>query len=233
MGGTVFPPCCLTWDQTMEIKPVHPKGNQSWLFNGRIDAEAPILWPPDVKNWLIGKDPDAGKDWRQEEKGMTEDEMVGWHHWLNGHEFEQALGVGDGQGSLACYSPWGPKESDTTEQLNWVFQEKLTSLGYSKVTFTNSGNMSISYMESPIRIRFHTHLHIVSITKMSRKWSLASWNCSGQKSHNLSWVVTPPGVSPRSSTSGAFLQGNSILWKEEFTTRIQATCPGIRTGLKG
>ena len=78
------------------------------------------LWPPDVKNWLIGKDPDAGKDWRWEETGMTEDEMVGWHHWLNGHEFEQSLGVGDGQGSLACYSPWDRKESDTTKWLNWT-----------------------------------------------------------------------------------------------------------------
>ena len=97
------------------------KGNQSWLFIGRTDAEmeAPVLWPPNAKNWLTGKDPDAGKDWRWEEKGMTKDEMVGWHYWLDGHEFEQALGVGDGQGSLACCSPWGRKESDTTEQLNW------------------------------------------------------------------------------------------------------------------
>ena len=95
-----------------EFKPVHPKGSQLWIFMGRIDAEAetPILWPPDGKSWLIGKDPNAGKDGRREEKGTTEDEMVGWHHWLNGHEFEQALGVGDGQGSLACCSPWGGKE---------------------------------------------------------------------------------------------------------------------------
>ena len=105
-----------------EIKPVNTKRNQSWLFFGRSDAETevPILWPPDAKNWLIWKDPDAGKDWRQEEKGTTEDEMVGWHHQLDGHEFEQALGVGDGQGSLVCCSPWGRKESDTTEQLNWI-----------------------------------------------------------------------------------------------------------------
>ena len=105
-----------------EIKPQNPKRNQSWIFTGRTDAEAetPILWPPDVKNWLIGKDPDAGKDWRQEEKGMTEDEMVGWHHRLNGYEFEQALGVRVGQGSLVCCSPWGRKESDKTEQLNWT-----------------------------------------------------------------------------------------------------------------
>ena len=103
------------------IKPVHPKGNQSWIFIGRTDTEAetPIIWRHDAKNWLIWKDPDAGKDWRQEEKGMTEDEMIGWHHQLNGHEFEQALGFGDGKGSLSCCSPQGHKELDTTEQLNW------------------------------------------------------------------------------------------------------------------
>ena len=103
------------------IQPVHPKGNQSWIFIGRTDAEAetPKLWPPVAKNWLIGKDPDAGKDWKQE-KGMTEDEVVGCHHWLDGHGFEQAPGVDDGQGSLVCCSPWGRKESDTTEQLNWI-----------------------------------------------------------------------------------------------------------------
>ena len=105
-----------------EIQAVHPNGNQSWIFIGRTDAEAeiPILWPSDGKNWLIGKDPDAGKDWRQEEKGTTEDDMFGWHHRLNEHEFEQAPGVGDGQGSLACCSPWGCKESDMTERLNWT-----------------------------------------------------------------------------------------------------------------
>ena len=111
-----------------EIQPVDPKGNQSWIFIGKTDAEAetPILWPPDAKNWLIGKDPDAGKDWRQEEKRMTKDEMVGWHHWLDGHEFEQAAGVGDGQGSLVCCSPWGHKELDATEQLNWLTEGKIT-----------------------------------------------------------------------------------------------------------
>ena len=100
LGATVFPPCCLTSDQTMEIKPVNPKANPSWIFNGRTDAESPILWPPVAKNPLIGKDPDAGKDWRQEEKGTTEDEMVGWHYWLNGHEFEQTLGDSEGKGRL-------------------------------------------------------------------------------------------------------------------------------------
>ena len=94
-----------------EIKLVNPKGNQSWIFIGRTDVEAetPILWPPDVKNWVIGKDLDAGKDWRQE-KGTTKDEMVGWHHRLNGHKFDQALGVDDGRGSLVCCNPWGHKE---------------------------------------------------------------------------------------------------------------------------
>ena len=100
-----------------EIKPVNPKWNQSWLFIGRTDAEAetPILWPPDGKNWFIGKDPNDGKDWRQEDKRMIEAEMVGWHHWLYGHDLKQAPGVGDGQGSLACYSSWCCKESDMTK----------------------------------------------------------------------------------------------------------------------
>ena len=113
-----------------EIQPVHPKGNQSWIFTGRTDteAESPILWPPKVKSWLIWKDPDAGKDWRQEEKGTTEDEMVGWHHWLNGHEFEQALGVCDGQGSLACCSPWNHKDSrhNWATEWNWFVLITIT-----------------------------------------------------------------------------------------------------------
>ena len=102
-----------------EMKPGNSKGNQSWIFNGRTDskAETPTLWPPNAKSWPTGKDPDAGKDWRQE-KGTTEDEMVGWHHWLDGREFEKAPGVGDGQGGLACCSSWGCKELDTTEKLN-------------------------------------------------------------------------------------------------------------------
>ena len=108
-----------------EIQPVHPKGDQSWVFIGRIDAKAetPILWPPNVKGWLIGKDPDAGKDPEglgQEEKGITEDEMVRWRHRLNGHGFGWTLGVGDGQGGLTCCGSWGCKESDMTERLNWT-----------------------------------------------------------------------------------------------------------------
>ena len=111
--------------ESTKIQPVHPKGNQSLIFFGRTDAEAetPILWPTDVKNWLIGKDPEAGKDWRWE-KGTTEDEMVGWYHWLDGHGFGWTLEVGDGQGSLAYCSSWGHKESDTTEWLNWTLSAK-------------------------------------------------------------------------------------------------------------
>ena len=120
-----------------EIKAVNPKGNQSWTFIGRTDAkaEAPILWPPDGKNWLIGKDPDAGKDWRQEEKGTTEDEIVGWHHRFDGHEFEQAPGVRDGQGSLACCSPRGGKHSDMTEWLNWTERQLIPYIPFTLSIF--------------------------------------------------------------------------------------------------
>ena len=113
-----------------EIKLVNPKGNQSFIggTGAEAEAQAPILGPPDMKSWLIRKDPDAGKDWRQEEKGMTEDEIVGWHYWLDGHEFEQALGDDEGWGSLACCSPWGRKESDMTE---WLNNNKILLSAYS------------------------------------------------------------------------------------------------------
>ena len=105
-----------------EIQPVHPKGDQPWVLFGRsdVEAETPILWPPHVKSWLTGKDPDAGRDWGQEEKGMTKDEMAGWHHWLDGHEFGWTPGIGDGQGGLVCCNSWGHEESDVTERLNWT-----------------------------------------------------------------------------------------------------------------
>ena len=111
-----------------EILPVHPKGNQSWMFIGRIDAEADasILWPPDAKRRLIGKDPDVGKDWRWEEKGTTEDEMVGWHHWLDRYEFEQALVVGDGQGRLACCSPWAKSWTWLSDWTELILEYFLT-----------------------------------------------------------------------------------------------------------
>ena len=119
----------LDW---VDIKQINPKGNQPWIFIGRTgaEAEAPILWPPDVKNWLIGKDPHAGKDWRQKEKRVTEDETVGWHHQFNGHELGQSLGDSEGQGGLVCYSPWGHKELDMTYRMNWT---ELISF-YSMVT---------------------------------------------------------------------------------------------------
>ena len=123
-----------------KIKPVHPKGNQSWISIGRTDAEAetPILWPPDAKNWLIGKDPDAGKDRKEEEeKGRTENETVGWHHRLDGHEFEQAPGVGDGQGGLACCDSRGCKESDMTERLNWPEQTQKIGICGQKWRYLN------------------------------------------------------------------------------------------------
>ena len=114
-----------------EIKPVNPKGNQPWIFIGRTDAKAPILWPPDANGQLIGKDPDPGKDWSQEEE-VKEDDLVGWHHWLNGHEFEHTLGDSEGQGSLVCCSSWGRKESATTQQMKTTVRanEKQTNLSY-------------------------------------------------------------------------------------------------------
>ena len=117
-----------------EIQLVHPKGDQSWVFTGRTDAKAetPILWPPHEKSWLIGKDSDYGRDWGQEEKGMAEDEMVGWRHQLDGHEFEWTPGVGDGQGGLACCDSWVCKESEPTERLNWTLHCKSDILQLKK-----------------------------------------------------------------------------------------------------
>ena len=141
--------CIVLLEKTLEspldckkIQPINPKGNQSWLFIGRTDIEAktPILWPPDAKNYLTGKDIDAGKDWKWEEKRMTEDEIVGWHHRLNGHEFEQAPGVGDGQGSLTCCNPWGLKEPGMTMWLKW------TELNFPEPQFTW---MSYFFVPSP------------------------------------------------------------------------------------
>ena len=128
-----------------EMQPAHPKGNQSWLFIGRTDAEAetPILWPPDAKSWIIWKDPDAVKDWRWEEKGTTEDEMVVWHHRLNGHEFGKTPGGGDRQEVLAHCSPWGRKQSEMTEWLNW------TELRFVIAFLSRSKRLLISWLQSP------------------------------------------------------------------------------------
>jgi len=141
-----------------EIQPVHSEGDQPWDFFGRNDdkAETPVLWPPLEKSWLIGKDSDAWRDWGQEEKGTTEDEMAGWHHWLDGCESEWTPGVGDGQGGLACCDSWGRKESDTTEWLNWtelnwniiVIWVKFTN--YSPFQFTDSHKLRCLLLPSPI-----------------------------------------------------------------------------------
>ena len=119
-----------------EIQPVHSEGDQPWDFFGWNDAKAetPVLWPLHAKSWLIGKDSDAGRDWGQEEKGMTEDETAGWHYWLDGHEFGWTLGVGDGHGGLACCDSWGRKESDTTERLNWTDASYLKDLCFLTVS---------------------------------------------------------------------------------------------------
>ena len=179
-----------------EIQPVNPQGNQSWIFTGRTDAKAetPILWPPDENNWLIWKCPDAGKDWRQEEKETTEDKIVGWHHWLNGHEFEQALGVGDGQGSLVCCCPWGRKESDTNEQQNWsdrvlcakLFQPCPTfcvPMDYSLPAFSVDRILQVRTLEwfdkasfrGSSRPRDPTHVYYVSCTGRQFFTRRATW----------------------------------------------------------
>ena len=148
-----------------EIQPVHPKGNQSWIFIGRTDAEAEtlIFWPPDAKNWLMWKDPDVGKDWKQEEKGTTEDEMVGWHHQHNGHGFGWTPGVGDGQGGLACCGSWSHKESDTTERLNWT--ERLYSRN--KVENVNNPQKVWSPTSEDFRMKWQTSLFLINCLKLS------------------------------------------------------------------
>ena len=132
-----------------EIKTVHPKGNQSWIFIGRTDAEALILRPLDAKNWLIRKDPDAGKDWRQDEKGTTEDRMVGWHHRLSGHEFEQTLGDREGQGSLVRWSPWVAKSR--TRLRDWTTESKLLYLtGYTLLAIPSKYWGTIFYYQTDL-----------------------------------------------------------------------------------
>ena len=138
-----------------KIKPVDPKGNLPWIFIGRTDAEdeAPILRPPYTKSWFIGKDPDAGKDWGQEEKGATEDEMVGWHHWLNGHEFEQTPGDSEGQGSLVCYSPWGWKS--LTQLSDWTTTTNIT-----KTARRDCGSLILKLDTNHANIHSLENLHV-------------------------------------------------------------------------
>ena len=153
-----------------EIQPVHPKGDQSWVFIGRTDAEAetPILWPPHAKSWLIGKDPDAGSDWGQEEKGTIEDEMAGWHHQLDAHEFGWTPGVGDGQGGLACCDSWGRKESDTTEWLNWTELMKICSLN---LDFIKIVGMSLIILAFCYQLQSHSACHTAGLWI----WKMRCW----------------------------------------------------------
>ena len=153
-----------------EIQPVYPKGDQSWVFIGRTDAKAEtlILWPPHAKSWLIGKDSDARRDWGQEKKGTTEDEMAGWHHWLDGHESEWTPGVGDGQGGLACCNLWGHKKSAMTEWLNWTELRSYVNVLVIFFTF------------------FNLNLNISCFCLNSARSPLSTRRGYGAKTHNLS-----------------------------------------------
>ena len=196
-----------------KIKPVNPQGNQSWIFIGRTDAEAeaPVLWPPDVKNCLTGKDCDVGKDWRQEE--TTEDEMVGW---LDGHEFEQDLGVGDGQGSLAWYIPWGFKKLDMTKWLNWTKTKVMSSLASLDIllsTVTSSYISPFTYVvASCIQKPGYHSSHLDPFLQWLKK-KLFFW-----LHHMACWIlVLGPGIKPVSlALAGGFLTtgqlGKSLLW---------------------
>ena len=208
-----------------EIQPVHPKGDQSWVFIGRTDAEAeaPILWSPDVESWLIGKDPDAWRDWGQEEKVTTEDEMAGWHHWLDGHGFGWTLGVGDGQGSLACCGSRGCKKSDTTEQLNWT-----------RVMFSQNVLKYLLHVALPIPMRLFTCIFISSLKSENNHCVCVlvtqlcpalcnpmDCNLPGSSVHGilqariLEWVAMPSsrGSSwPRNQTRSPTLQADSLLF---------------------
>ena len=159
-----------------EIQPVHPKGDQSWVFFGRTDAEAgtPILWTPDVKNWLIWKDPDAGKDWRWEDNGRTGDEIVGWHYQLDAREFEQALGVGDGQGILVCCSPWSCKELGRNEWLNWASSSEKAMAPHSSTLA-----WKIPWTEEPGR------LQSLGSLRVGHDWATSlSLSCIGEGNGN-------------------------------------------------
>ena len=188
-----------------EIKPVDPKGNQSWIVTGRTDAEAPILWPPDAKSWFIGEDPDAGKNWRQEEKGTTEDEMVGWHHWFNGHELEQTLGDSEGQGSLACCSPWGRRV-----RYHWATEQPLQ---HWSLQITNQCLLS------------------VFLTRLSSPWGQgAGYSFEGSQclmaphSSTLAWKI------PWVEEPGRLQSMGSLRVRHDWTTSFSLSCIGEGNG---
>ena len=175
-----------------EIQPVHPKGDQSWIFIGRTDAEGetPILWPCDV-NWLIWKDPNAGKDWRQE-KGTTEDEMVGWHYWLDGHEFEQALGVADGPGSLACCGPQCHKELDMNKLTNWSKKSVLINVGPFELYFLGYIHICNVLVYIPQEVDSETRVQVQVIHLRCKELHVGSEDMGKEgKSTNGGYVSKP------------------------------------------
>ena len=160
-----------------EIPPVHSKGDQSWVFIGRTDAEAetPILWPPHAKSWLIGKDPEAGRG--QEEKGTTKYEMAGWHHRLDGREFEWTPEFGDGQGGLACCDSWGRKESDTTEQLNWDIFLELSCFFDDPTNVSNLISGSSAFSKTSLNIwKFRVHVLLKTGLENVEHYFTSMWN---------------------------------------------------------
>ena len=174
-----------------KIKPVNPKGTQPWIFIGRTyaEVEAPILWTPDEKIKLTGKDPDAGKDWGQEEKGLTEDEMVGWHHWLNRHESEQTLEDSEGQGSLACCSPWGRIESNMTEQLSSRLPSQLM---LTAINADSSPKKFIAYQGCPFYSSSQDHLLNQSPhtgKAMNLKFKSVNWHWLLSLGFNLTLIL--------------------------------------------
>ena len=196
-----------------EIQPVHPKGDQSWIFIGRTDAEAeiPILWPPDAKNWLIGKDLNSWSDWRQEEKGMTKNEMVGWQHRLDGHEFEQDLGVGDGQESLACCSLWGCRELDMTEWLNWTDQVFPTTMPAVKASSGRS-HTSLAMFSPEVT-------HITSAQDSLAKTNHRLTPPHGPRKYHSHFLVSKR---EKSDIFGQWHKRNSnhSTWKDSFSVNI-------------
>ena len=187
-----------------EIQPIHSEGDQSWDFFGRNDAKAetPVLWPPHVKSWLIGKDSDDGRDWGQEEKGPTEDEMAGWHYWLDGRESEWTPGVGDGQGGLACCDSWGCKESDMTERLNWTEQlnwnwtSQLISLKskHSKTSHKDLGWVKGAQKETFINcvLCIHCFTYVSNLIPTATLWGYPHFQKKKQRLREISLVCFLP-----------------------------------------
>ena len=230
------------WRRLLKVPWTARRSNQFWIFIGRTDVEAetPILWPPDMKNWLIGKYPNAGQDWRQEEQGMTEDEMAGWHHWLDGRESEWTLAVGDGQGGLACCDSWCRKESDTTEQLIWSDLIWMLPWSFFHIHFVHISDYLIvtdtlnrNYYVWRMEIHFSNDKYIAffTILSSSTKKSIYSLNCSNflkrkRKNKPLSFtqLQVQVTVSPRSGGGGSF-PGRGYVCADGFLHCVSTLLP--------